>query len=113
MPKSNIKAAVHTGQFDHLAAPSVRLAITNIRLELDDVERHLHEARVRAHWLSPEAKKSLSTAEIAAQQQNAMQSVQRLARRWNRLTARFCEAWQVWQLKLQEQAANQQQTTNN
>jgi hypothetical protein len=114
MPKPNIKKAIHTGEFDRLAAPSIRLAITNIRMELDEVERHLHDARVRAHWLSEDEKKSLDAGQVAERQQVAMQSVQRLARRWNRLSARFCEAWQVWQLKLQaETATNQQPATSN
>jgi uncharacterized damage-inducible protein DinB len=114
MPKPNIKKAIHTGEFDRLAAPSIRLAITNIRMELDDVERHLHDARVRAHWLSSEEKEGLDPSQVAERQQVAMQTVQRLARRWNRLTARFCEAWQVWQLKLQaETDANHQPATSN
>lgn len=104
MPKPNIKKAIHTGEFDHLAAPSVRLAITNIRLQLDDTERLLHEARVRAHWISPEEKGTLDAGQVAERQRIAMQSIQRLVGRWNRLNARFCEAWQVWQLKLQEDA---------
>jgi len=109
MTKPNIKKAVHTGEFDHLASASIRLAITNIRLELDDVERHLHQARVRAHWLAPEEKQGLLPKEIAERQHQAMQSVQRLTKRWNHLTARFCEAWQVWQLKLHKEAAKTSQ----
>lgn len=100
MSKPNIKKSIHTGEFDHLSAPSIRLAITQIRLELDTVEQHLHEKRVRAHWLAPEEKNALSQKQIAERQHEAMLSVQRLAKRWNHLTARFCEAWQVWQLKL-------------
>lgn len=105
MPRANIKAAIHTGEFDHLRAASIRLAITNIRMELDDTERLLHDARVRAHWLDAKEKRNLDAAEIAEQQHKAMLTVQRLAGRWTRLTRRFCEAWQVWQVKLQEEAA--------
>lgn len=100
MAKPNIKAAIHTGEFDHLSAPSVRLAITQIRMELDDIETNLRDRRIRAHWLNEQEKRDLSPHEIAERQHQAMQSVQRLAKRWNLLTARFCEAWQVWQLKL-------------
>ena len=114
MPKPNLKKAIHTGEFDHLAARSVRLAITNLRLELENVEAHLRAKRIEAHWLSPEEKAGLSPEQIAGRQSAAMLSVQRLNGRWERLTRRFQEAWQVWQKKIQEEAnATQQPTTSN
>lgn len=106
MPKPNLKKANHTGDYDHLPAASIRRAITLIRLDLDETERKIRDARVRAHWIDPEEKDTITTEQIAKRQHAAMLDLQTRIGRWNRLTARFCEAWQVWQLKLQQESAN-------